>query len=577
MTLTRQRMWESLGEPVDVLVVGGGINGAGIARDAARRGLSVAMVEARDLAYGTSSRSSKLVHGGLRYLEQLEFSLVFEAVSERRILMDIAPHLVRPLGFLFPIYSDSRHNLATIKTGLWLYEGLSLFRSPKRHRRLSAQDVADAEPVLRSDQLEGAPLYYDCSTDDARLTLESALDAADHGATVATWARATSFLRDEETGRINGAVVQDTLGDEGTREVRANAVVNATGPWVDRTREMASRGETRERLRPTKGVHIVVDRDRLPVENAVVCFHPDDERVLFAIPWGQRTYLGTTDTDYRGDPGEVRADAEDVHYLIAAANDYFPDIDLEPDDVMATWAGLRPLITPEGQDEDEELSESDVSREHEIIIDQDGLITIAGGKLTTYRRMSAEVVDNVVKLLRLAGELPENLKEAQTDRQPLPGARGWPEGDDTEVFHNLKNRTVEASDDVLDEPTAGFLVYSYGMRAPELARLVADDAGLAEPITEGRPEILAQIDWGVTQELAATVTDILLQRTQIYYKAEDQGVGAVRRVAQHMAELLDWDDQTVDEQIERYCRDVELSRRWQQEYEQGEYGDGSAV
>ncbi len=563
MTLTRQQMWNELGTPVDLLVIGGGINGAGIARDAALRGLDVALVEARDLAYGTSSRSSKLVHGGLRYLEQLEFGLVFEAVSERRILMDIAPHLVRPLGFIFPVYSDSRQNLTMINTGLWLYEGLSLFRSPKRHRRLKPDEIQDIEPALTTEQLKGAPLYYDCSTDDARLTLESAVDAAEHGATIATWARAQSFLRDD-SGRITGAVVEDTLGDQGQKEIRANAVINATGPWVDRTREQSG-DATRKLLRPTKGVHIVVDRKRLPVQNAVVCFHPDDERILFAIPWGGRTYLGTTDTDYDGDPGDVKASASDVDYLIDAANDYFPGSRLEADDVISTWAGLRPLMAPAGGQE-EEISASDVSREHQIIVDQSGLITIAGGKLTTYRRMSAEVVDKAVDMLRLSDKLPSDMQEPKTDRRPLPGARGWPEGDDESVFRDLRERTVEASAEHLDESTAGFLVYNYGVRAPELARLVADKPVLGEPICEGRPEIMAQIDWGVKMELAVTVTDMLMQRTQIYYRGSDQGLSVVRRVAEHMGELLDWDDEMVDEQIARYERDVAHSRQWREEY-----------
>ncbi len=561
MELTRQQMWDKLGEPTDLLVIGGGINGAGIARDAALRGLDVTLVEARDLAYGTSSRSSKLVHGGLRYLEQLEFSLVFESVSERRILMDIAPHLVRPLGFLFPVYGKSRHNLTVINTGLWLYEGLSLFRSPKRHRRLGRREVTEEEPMLRREDLKGAPLYYDCSTDDARLTLESAMDAAEQGATIATWAKAVEFIKDDK-GRITGAVVEDTLGDGETKEVHASAVINATGPWVDQTRQISTEEPT-SLLRPTKGVHIVVDRSRLPVKNAVVCFHPEDERVLFAIPWAERTYLGTTDTDFQGDPGCVMADADDVRYLITAANDYFPNCNLEADDVIATWAGLRPLICPPG-DEGDEISASDVSREHQVIVDEDGLITIAGGKLTTYRRMSAEVVDKAVKLLRLASKLPDDLQVPATDQRPLPGARGWPDGDDQTVFDDLTDRTVDASDGQLDEDTAGFLVYNYGMRATELARLVADDPSLGEPICEGRPELMAQIQWGVTQELAATVTDVLMQRTQIYYRADDQGLSALERVADHMGELLGWDEETKREQIERYERDVQLSRRWKQ-------------
>ncbi|MBP7686218.1 MAG: FAD-dependent oxidoreductase, partial [Deltaproteobacteria bacterium] len=232
----REEMWDRLDQPVDVLVIGGGITGAGIARDAARRGLKVAVVEQRDLAYGTSSRSSKLVHGGLRYLESYEFSLVFESVSERRILMDLAPHLVNPLGFLFPVYKGARQSLFVINAGMWLYDGLSLFRSPKIHKKLKPKEVAELEPAVKQEGLKGAPLYYDCSTDDARLTIETALDAVQHGAVVATYARVESFLKDEN-GRIQGAVVKcQTTGQ--LKEVRASVVVNATGPWTDKTMAM---------------------------------------------------------------------------------------------------------------------------------------------------------------------------------------------------------------------------------------------------------------------------------------------------------------------------------------------------
>lgn len=561
MQLTRQKMWEKLGEkPVDLLIIGGGINGAGIARDAALRGLSVALVEARDLAYGTSSRSSKLVHGGLRYLEQFEFSLVFESVSERRVLMDIAPHLVHPLGFLFPVYRGSKRNLTLIKTGLWVYEGLSLFRSPRRHRRLRPADVKKEEPALTLENLKGAPLYYDCSTDDARLTLESAIDAADHGAIIATWAKASSFLRDPETGRLTGAIVEDTLGDGGTKEVRARVVINATGPWTDRTRGL-DKGDNPPLLRPTKGIHIVVDRDILPVEHAVVCFHPVDDRVLFAIPWGDRTYVGTTDTDFQGDPGQVYADADDVQYLIEAARQYFPNHPITSGDIIATWAGLRPLIAPQG----EGLSESEVSREHQLLVDSDGLITIAGGKLTTYRKMSAEVVDRAVDLLRLTGDLPKNLGESKTQFRPLPGARGWPDDEnDSTVFRILKKRTIESSGDRLDKDIAKHLVFTYGVRAPDLAALIAEDPELGQRFYPDRPEILAQINWGINQEFATTVTDFLLQRTQIFYRAKDQGLKAAEIVAAHMAKLLDWDEATTKAQIERYAHDVALSRKWRE-------------
>ena len=551
---SRQEMWARLGDEVDVLVVGGGINGAGIARDAARRGLRVALVEMRDLAFGTSSRSSKLVHGGLRYLEQLEFSLVFEAVSERRILMDIAPHLVNPLGFLFPVYKGSRHRLATINAGMWLYDGLALFRAPRRHRKLSVKDVEKEEPALGTERLSGAPLYYDCSTDDARLTLESALDAALVGATVCTYAKVVSFLKDEQ-GRITGAVVDCGLGG-GLKEVRAGAVINATGPWTDRTISMSQPLESGSLLRPTKGAHIVVARARLPVENAIVCFHPEDGRVAFAIPWGDCTYIGTTDTDYEGDPAEVYATREDVDYLIDACRLYFPRHPLTHADVISTWAGLRPLMKPAEASDD--IDESAISREHQIVVGADGLITIAGGKLTTYRRMSHEVVDTAVNLLRLSGSLPDSLSEAATDKAPLPGAVGWPADDN----HERVARQAADLAPTMPPATARMLADTYGVRSLEIARLVRLDPKLGQALVEGRPEILAQVDWAVNEELGATVSDVMIRRTQLYYRDGDQGLSAAEAVSARMAALLDWSDDVRAASVAEYAQEVARSRAW---------------
>ncbi len=553
---TRQEMWDRLGEPVDVLVIGGGINGAGIARDAARRGLSVAMVEMRDLAWGTSSRSSKLVHGGLRYLEQFEFSLVFEAVSERRILLDIAPHLVHPLGFVFPVYQSSRKPLAMINAGMWLYEGLSLFRSPKRHKTLKPEEVKQVEPALNVEGLKGAPLYYDCSTDDARLTLESAIDATQQGAMVVTWARAAGFEHDEETGRIKAVVVEDALSGE-RKVVEAQAVINATGPWTDRTVAMGN-GPKQRLLRPTKGTHAVVEHHKLPVNHAVVCFHPSDGRVLFAIPWGDRTYLGTTDTDYQGDPAEVAATGDDITYLLEATNHHFPEHTLTPDDVISTWSGLRPLMSPPSTKGD--IDESSVSREHQIIVSQDGLITIAGGKLTTYRRMSAEVVDTAVKVLRAVQGNRPRLRPADTDTEPLPGAVGWPEEGGTE---SIAGQAREIAGESLSEGSAMALARIYGVRALDIARLIKEEPELGQPLVEGRHEVMAQVVWGVTEEMAAEVTDVMTRRTQLFYRDFDQGLGAIDLIADRMAALLGWDEARKAASIERYRQEVALSRQWQ--------------
>lgn len=565
---TRAEMWSRLDEPVDLLVIGGGATGCGIARDAAMRGLRVALVEARDFAFGTSSRSSKLVHGGLRYLEQMEVRLVWEAVSERRILSDIAPHLVQPLGFLFPVFEGSRQPLWLINTGLIVYEGLSLLRSPRPHKRMGPEDVARVEPLLKQDGLQGAPLYYDCATDDARLTLENALDAVAHGAVVVNACKVTGFRRNR-VGRICGVEVEDQVSGE-IRSLEAGAVINATGPWTDRTLALGSEEEPAPLLRPTKGVHLVVDRERLPVQHAVVCMHPEDGRVLFAIPWGDQAYLGTTDTDFEGDPADVATTAEDVRYLLDAANAYFPGVDLVPEDVRSTWAGLRPLIAPPSADG---LSESSVSREHEIVVGADGLITIAGGKLTTYRSMAAEVVDQAVKLLRLTGRNPATLQAAHTDREPLPGAVGWPEDDDAS---RLVARVRSASGDRLDVRTAQALVGAYGTRAVDVAVRVQADPTLATRLVPDRPDILAQVDHAVDEEMAASVSDVLVRRTQLYFRAKDQGVSAADVVAQRMAVRLGWTEERASASAQDFLDEVARSRRWRQEMADASREDAAA-
>ena len=555
---TRAQMWEQLGEEVDLLVIGGGINGAGIARDAAQRGLKVAVVELGDVASGTSSRSSKLVHGGVRYLEMLEFGLVFESVSERRILLDLAPHLVNPLGFLFPVYKTSRRSLTTISAGLWVYEGLALFRSPKRPRKLKKAQLAKEEPTLNLEELTGAPLYYDCATDDARLTLENAIAAVDDGATFVTYAKAVGFEFDDD-GKIVGATVRDQFSGQ-EKIVRAKCVINATGPWTDRTLKMNPASGDRELLRPTKGVHFVVPRDVLPVNNAVVCFHPVDTRVLFALPWGDCTYVGTTDTDFDGDPADCAATGEDIDYLIAAAKAYFPGCEIRYEDIHCTWAGLRPLMRPP---ESGDVSESSVSREHSLTVGADGMVTIAGGKLTTYRRMCEEVVDKAIQLLRLKGSLPEQVaKKGRTEESPLPGAIGWPANDDVNV---VAAQVREASGGKIEEDSALLLANNYGMRSLKIAQLVNSNPALAARLLPHRPEILAQVDFGVHEELAATVLDIIKQRTQLFYRDTNQGLDAIPMVADRMATLLAWNDDAKAASITACQDDIARSRRWRKD------------
>jgi glycerol-3-phosphate dehydrogenase len=529
---------------LDVLIIGGGITGCGAAREAARRGLKVGLVEQADLASGTSSRSSRLVHGGLRYLEHLELGLVFEAVSERRVLQDIAPHLVTPLGFLFPVYKSSRRGRFTVEIGMWLYDALSLFRSPKRHRSLSISAVAREEPALDRRGMTGASLYYDCATDDARLTLETALDARASSAEILTYVRAVGLV--EEGGRVVGVELRDALSGE-TLVVRAGAVINATGPWTDGLR--AGRPPL---LRPTKGVHIVVERERLPVQYADVLLHPEDGRVLFAIPWGDRAYIGTTDTFYDGDPAEVAADADDVAYLLGAAARFYPGAGLGPDDVLSTWAGLRPLIGDGAEDA------SSVSREHSVVVEPNGLVTIAGGKLTTYRRMAIEVVEAAVGLLRLTGR-GRQLASSGTDEHPLPGGVGWPDDDDIGA---LTSATQSASGDVMDAQAASRLVGVYGARAPALAERIGADPALGEPLSPCGPELLAEVDWACAEEMAERLTDVLRRRTHVALTHREQGLDCCERVAARMAKHLGWSDRRRAEEVSAYRAEIARTRAW---------------
>ncbi len=549
--ISREDAWSRLGQDTfDLLVVGGGVIGAAAARYAALKGLSVALVEANDFGSGTSSKSSKLVHGGLRYLEQGDLPLVFESVSERQTLMQTAPHLVRPLGFLFPIYKGDPVRLTTLRLGLFVYEGLAWFRSPKLHQNLSAADVMDAVPQIRPEKLNGAPLFWDCATDDARITLENVLAATEAGALCANYTRVSGLL--QEDGRVAGAQITDTLDgpQKGrTTMVRARMVLNATGPWSDGVRSMT--GEESRQIRLTKGVHIVFPSHLIDLAHTVVAFHPRDKRVLFIIPWGDQIYVGTTDTDYEGDPARVATEREDVDYLLEAVAAYFPHLQIGHDDITATWAGLRALIRAEG------VPPSQVSREHVITDGPEGMVSIAGGKLTTHRRMGAEVVEHAIDKLQDEGVDLGELATIDTSTMPLPGAVGWPEDEAT-----MAEQLTKLAGDQISQATASYLAGRYGTRSLPLVQHALSNPTLLEPLVAGRPEILGQVEWAVLQELATTVTDVMERRTQLFFRDTQQGLGAIDRVSRHMAQLLKWSDDQREASSQAYRVVVERSRSW---------------
>jgi glycerol-3-phosphate dehydrogenase len=511
-------------ESFDVLVIGGGINGVGIAREATLRGLRTVLIEKGDFGSGTSSRSSKLVHGGFRYLETGDFSLVFEASRERDLLRRrLAPHLVTPLRFFFPIYRGSPLPLWKLRVGLTLYDVLAAFRNIEHHRGVSRGDRQGVEPLLREEGFLGGALYYDCFTDDGRLVLENALGAEESGAICLNYAVVESFEKDSE-GLLEGAVVRDLDGDGGVIRLRARSVVNATGPWLDRVRALDDRA-AKPVLRPTKGVHLVLPRHRLGNRNAVVLHAVRDRRLFFVIPWDDHTIAGTTDTDYSGSPDAVRADTEDVEYLLESLNFYFPAAGLAERDVVSTFAGLRPLVAgtkPEAP--------SEVSREEELFESPSGLLSLGGGKLTTYRRVAIKVIDRVARGLRARFDV-RVLPRSGTDSLPLPGGRQVAQlsskGDD-----RLRRR--------------------YGSRAAELVDLAAQTPSSSEPLEPGVQDIQAEASFAAWREMACRVEDVLRRRTQVALKAADGGARAAGVTGELMGERLGWDRTKREQRVREY-------------------------
>lgn len=508
--------------PWEVLVIGGGIVGAAIARDAAMRGYRVALVEQADFGAGTSSHSSRLAHGGLRYLEHGDFKLVFEALRERGTLLRIAPHLVRPLPFIFPVHRGDRVGFWKLAAGMWLYDVLALFRNVPRHRMLGKRALLQAEPMLRERGLVGGARYFDAQMDDARLTLATVRDAERRGAAVASYVTVTGL--DVAGGRVGGVRVRDLLSGEEAL-VRSTIVVNATGPWTDRLRRMED-PSARPLLRLTKGVHVMVRRDRIGHHDAVTLTSAVDGRVMFVLPWGDLSYIGTTDTDTDEAPETVRATDEDIRYLLRSANAMFPNAHLVAEDVLATWAGLRPLLADPGAHDT-----ASVSREHTILVGSGGMISIAGGKLTTHREMAAQLVDRVgEEFRRLEGRARP--RRAPTDREHLPGG----EAADLEPF---RREALEAG---LDAAAAEHLLRHYGSETAAVLNLVRSDRRLGGRLTSGHPAIQATVIQAARREYATSVEDVLVRRLHLYYETADQGRAAAARVADLMGPELGWPD-----------------------------------
>ncbi|WP_328647845.1 glycerol-3-phosphate dehydrogenase [Amycolatopsis sp. NBC_00348] len=524
-------------EEVDVLVVGGGVTGAGVALDAASRGLSVALVEARDFAAGTSSRSSKLIHGGLRYLEQLDFKLVREALKERGLLLQtLAPHLVRPVKFLVPL-THRVWERGYIGAGVTLYDTLGGARALPRHRHLSKRGAFKVAPALADDALVGAIQYYDAQVDDARHTMTIARTAAEQGASVLTRARVTSLLRDGE--RVVGAKVVDR--ESGAEiEVRARTVIAATGVWSDDMSEAAGIPAPFT-VRASKGVHLVVPREKIDLDTGLIL--RTEKSVLFVIPWGKHWLVGTTDTEWDLDREHPAASRADVDYVLEHLNAVLRT-PVTHEDIEGVYAGLRPLLAAKA------AATTKLSREHAVAHPVPGLVIVAGGKYTTYRVMAADAVDVAVE------EVGRPTPPSWTDRLPIVGAAG---------YHELwDGRFALASRAGLPVARIEHLLGRYGSAIEDVLTSIAERPELGAPLPGASEYLKAEVVYAVSHEGALHLEDVLTRRTRISIEERDRGVTAAPWVAELMAPLLGWDTHRQSREVTNYLARVEAERTAQE-------------
>ncbi|MDA1143320.1 MAG: glycerol-3-phosphate dehydrogenase/oxidase [Planctomycetota bacterium] len=516
---TRQQSLARLeSEIFDLLIIGGGITGAGIARDASMRGLRVALVEKKDFASGTSSKSSKLIHGGFRYLETYDFHLVYESCRERHLMMKLLPRLAEPIPFLFPFYDLRPLGMLYRSLGMWTYDILAMFRNVHRHQMLKPAQALEAEPGIRSDGLSGAAMYYDCQTNDAWLTMAILQDAHRRGAVIVNYTGATEL-------KLKPGESKCTLKDEITdTEIRARAkvVVNASGPWMDKVRQIG--GKDFQRLQTSKGTHLILDRHRISHERSVLFSSPDDGRVLLIIPAGNVSILGTTELSE--DVDSTFSNADEVDYLLRAANHAFPGADLTRDDVWCTYAGHRPLIKS-GR---ENLTSA--SRKHEIFQDDDGLISIGGGKLTTHRAMAEEAVDIIVRRL---GKTARRCRTAGTPlEEPIP---------------EVASQT----------PAEKHLNRRYGQAVNRVVEIQENDPSMAEEIVPGLPYTYAELDYCIQSEMVMTLDDFLGRRVPLLLEDKNHGLEALEQVAARMQSLLGWSNELRGQQVAAYQKVVRKS------------------
>jgi len=527
--------------------VGGGITGAGILRDAVLRGYKVALIEKADFASGTSSKSSKLVHGGFRYLAQFKFGLVHEALVERKILIDLAPHLVHPLECLLPIYTNSRQKPWIINIGMYLYDLLAFSKNIGNHRMLSPRKIQEFQPELRQEDLLKGAEYYDAKADDFRLVLSTLQSAVEFGGIAINYVEARLLDRLRSGGFE--VVAHDHIADKDII-IRTRTIANATGPWSDIVRENLI-AEHKKRVRTTKGIHLIVRWEDLPIKKAYMLFSPIDDRPIFAIPWKKFVLLGTTDTDYDGDPDRIPTERSDVDYLLESFNYYFPRCPLDDSKIISSFAGLRPLIYEAGKDA------SEVTREHEIFEGPENFFTIIGGKLTTYRVMAREIVDRIGKQLQKDYKINPRNPYCHTHKLPLYGG-------DIRDFRKFREETVATlskshglATDIIEH-----FVETYGRETPTVLKYAESRPDGLQRIVPPLPHVWGELDYALDREMVVGLDDFLIRRTHIFSLDPQHGRGVYEEIARRMQKVLNWDDVELKRQVERYLFKTQLINKF---------------
>lgn len=526
-------------EKFDLVIVGGGITGAGIARDASSRGLKVALVEAQDFASGTSSRSSKLVHGGVRYLENFEFGLVFEALAERALLFKMAPHLVHPLRFLIPIYKNSRVGYYKMLAGMWLYDLLAMFDTPQMHESLNAEQVKERVPSINARELVGAMEYSDAYMDDDRLVLETLRDAHRMGAVMTNYTEVVSCERDGDA--ITALKVKDRLS-EMEFTIEAEQVVSGVGPWTDIFGERIF--ETwKKKLRPTKGVHLIFSRKKIPVHKAIVM--AVESRIIFVIPRHEMVIVGTTDTDYPNNPRDVLTQTEDVHYLLNALNQYFPHLSVTDQDIISSYSGVRPLVN-DGSD-----TEGKTSREHSIWSQGPNLTFVAGGKYTTYRKISEEAVDFILEKMPFSSRMAFGASDTKKALNPLVTVEEY-----DRVAHRIKEWSEAYQ---VNTKLVATLVSRHGSEAEVILKKIYNDYNMYSP---NEAMWMGEAHFAIEHTMCMNLVDFYWRRSPLFLAARDHGMKYLSTIVKVFADQLSWSSEQIEEQQDALMLAMQRELSW---------------